>query len=367
MDPEALRADIPAVEETAYMNTGASGPSPRHVVDAATDFLERHEYEAHAAGEPYEMAWQAFEKQRARVADFLGTDAPNVALTQSTADGLSRLAAAIDWEPGDVAVYTDLEHPAGVLPWERAADVFDIETRILETEQGRVDFDALKDAVADARVLCLSALSWNYGTRIPVERVVEVAHDHDTRVVVDAVQTPGQRPMDVEAWGADAVAAASHKWLLGVWGAGFLSLDPDFADALEPRRTSYRGVMDASDPDYELRPGARQLEIGTTSPAPHAAATTAMDTIEDIGLDTVQSRIERLTDRLKDGLSDRLLSPREYESGLVTFAADDPEALVTRLDEAGVVIRSLPSPDAVRASVHVFNTADDIDRLLDAL
>ena len=286
MDPEALRADIPAVEETAYMNTGASGPSPRHVVDAATDFLERHEYEAHAAGEPYEMAWQAFEKQRARVADFLGTDAPNVALTQSTADGLSRLAAAIDWEPGDVAVYTDLEHPAGVLPWERAADVFDIETRILETEQGRVDFDALKDAVADAR---------------------------------------------------------------------------------EPRRTSYRGVMDASDPDYELRPGARQLEIGTTSPAPHAAATTAMDTIEDIGLDTVQSRIERLTDRLKDGLGDRLLSPREYESGLVTFAADDPEALVTRLDEAGVVIRSLPSPDAVRASVHVFNTADDIDRLLDAL
>jgi cysteine desulfurase/selenocysteine lyase len=367
MDPEALRADIPAVAETTYMNTGASGPSPRHVVDAATDFLERHEYEAHAAGDPYQVAWDAFETQRERIADLLGTDAPNVALTQSTADGLSRLAASVDWDPGDVAVYTDLEHPAGILPWERAADVVGIETRVLETERGRVDFDALKDAVADARVLCLSALSWNYGTRIPIERVVDVAHDHDTRVIVDAVQSPGQHPIDVEAWGADAVAAASHKWLLGVWGAGFLSLDPEFADALEPPRTSYRGVAEGSGADYELHAGARQLEIGTTSPAPHAAATTAMDTITDIGLDTVQARIERLTDRLKAGLGDRLLSPREYESGLVTFAADDPDALVSRLGEAGIVVRSIPDPDAVRASVHVFNTAEDVDRLLDAL
>jgi selenocysteine lyase/cysteine desulfurase len=367
MNPEALRADIPAATETAYMNTGASGPSPRHVVDAATDCLERHEYEIHAAGEPYAWTWDTYETYRERIAEFLGTDAPNVALTHSTADGLSRLAAAIDWGPGDVAVYTDLEHPAGVLPWERAADVFGIETRVLETERGRVDFDDLKAVVADARLLCLSALSWNYGTTVPIERVVEAARDHDTRVVVDAVQTPGQHPMDVEAWGADAVAAASHKWLLGIWGAGFLYVDPDFAEALEPPRTSYRGVADGSGADYELHGGARQLEIGTISPVPHAAATTAMDTIEDIGLDTVQARIERLTDRLKDGLGDRLLSPREYESGLVTFAADDPEALVTRLDEAGVVIRSIPDPASVRASVHVFNTAEDIDRLFDAL
>jgi selenocysteine lyase/cysteine desulfurase len=367
MDPEALRADIPAVEETAYMNTGASGPSPRHVVDAATEFLERHEYEAHAAGEPYGLAWNTYEDVRERIADFIGTDAPNVALTNSTADGLSRLAASVDWEPGDVAVYTDLEHPAGVLPWERAADVVGIETRVLETERGRVDFDALNDAVADARVLCLSALSWNYGTTIPIERVVEAAHDHDTRVVVDAVQSPGQQPMPVEDWGADAVAAASHKWLLGIWGAGFLYVSDEFADALEPPRTSYRGVAEAGGSDYELHAGARQLEIGTTSLAPHVAATTAMDTIEAIGLDTVQARIERLTDRLKNGLGDRLLSPREYESGLVTFAADDPDALVDRLGEAGIVVRSIPDPESVRASIHVFNTAADVDRLLDAL
>jgi selenocysteine lyase/cysteine desulfurase len=93
----------------------------------------------------------------------------------------------------------------------------------------------------------------------------------------------------------------------------------------------------------------------------------AIDTVESIGYGTITDRIERLTGRLKAGLGDRLLSPREYESGLVTFAADDPEGLVDRLAERDVYVRSLPYPDAVRASVHVFNTAADVDALLDAL
>jgi len=147
----------------------------------------------------------------------------------------------------------------------------------------------------------------------------------------------------------DAVAAAGHKWLLSVWGGGFLVFDGDFATDLEPRRVSYRSVADPNAAEYELAPDASRLEIGTASPGPHVALATAMDTIEAIGFDTVESRIERLTDRLKDGLGDRLLSPPEYESGLVTFAADDPEAVVERLTDRGIVIRSLPDPEALRA------------------
>jgi len=368
MDPEDLRSAMPALEETAYMNTGASGPSPRRVVAAANDFLERHEYDAHATGDPYEVAFDAMDSARERVAGFVGAGDPDeIALTNSTADGISRVAAAVDFEPGDVVVRTDLEHPAGTLPWDRLIDTDDVEVCVLETDRGRLDMDALKDAVADARLLCLSSLSWNYGTRLRVSEAVEIAHDAGARVLVDAVQSPGQHPVDVEEWGADAVAAAGHKWLLGLWGGGFLHLDPAFAEALSPRRISYRGVTEMGGEGYDLRPNARQLEIGTRSPAPHVALETAIDTMEAVGLDTVQSRVERLTDRLKAGLGDRLLSPREYESGLVTFAAADPDGLVDRLVETGVVIRSLPDPEAARASVHVFNTVEDIDSLLAAL
>ena len=366
MDPEDLRAEIPAADDTVYLNTGASGPSPRPVVEAATDFLERHEYEAHAAGEPYPMAYSEIEAARDHVAEFVGADPTDLVLTNSTADGISRVAAAVDFEPGETVAYTDLEHPAGILPWERAADVHGLDTRVLETEAGRIEMDAVKNAVSAASLLCISSLSWDYGTQLPVAEIVDVAHDAGTRVVVDAVQSPGQHPVDVAEWGADAVAGAGHKWLLGIWGAGFLYVDPEFAAELEPRRASYRSVDDPSAPGCELTAGAQQLEIGTISPAPHVALATAIDRIRAVGLDTVQDRAERLTDRLKQGLGDRCLSPREYESGLVTFRADDPDALVERLGEDGVVIRSLPG-GTVRASVHVFNTAADIDRLLEAL
>ncbi|MFB6183907.1 MAG: aminotransferase class V-fold PLP-dependent enzyme [Haloarculaceae archaeon] len=367
MTPEDLRADVPVLSDVAYMNTGASGPSPRRVVTAATDFQERMEFQAPAAGDVYPTAWDALDAARERVAAFVGADEHEIALTSSTVDGIATVASAVDWQPGDVVVHTDLEHPSGRLPWERLADLYDIEVRVLETEAGRLDRDDLKAAVDDARLLCLSSLSWNYGTQLPVADVVDVAHDAGAQVLVDAVQSPGQVPVDVDSWGADFVAAAGHKWLLGVWGSGFLYVDDEALETLTPQRVGYRSVEAPKEPGYALHPGARRFEIGTTSIAPYVALGEAMDVVDAVGLDTIQSRVERLTDRLKEGLGERLLSPRSYESGLVTFAADDPEATVQHLREAGIVVRDLPAPEAVRASIHVFNTAADVDRLLDAL
>jgi len=366
MQPEDLRAEIPALDRGVYFNTGASGPAPRRVVEAAGDFLEHHEYVAPVAEGAYPAAFETFEETREVVADFLGADAAEIALTESTADGIARVAAAVDWTPGDVVVRTDLEHSAGVVPWWNLRE-HGVEVRVLDTDAGRLDLDALAEAVADARLLCLNSITWNYGTRLPISDIVDIAHAHDTLVLVDGVQSPGQVPVDVHEWGADFVAAAGHKWLLGPWGAGFLYVDRSVADDLTPGVAGYRSVADPAAADLSLKDGAPRLEVGTTSPAPYRGLIEAIEMIEAIGYDTVTGRIERLTDRLKAGLGDRLLSPRAYESGLVTFDADDPEALVDRLADEGVHIRSLPDPDAVRASVHVFNTAEDVDALLDAL
>ncbi|MFB6196050.1 MAG: aminotransferase class V-fold PLP-dependent enzyme [Haloplanus sp.] len=366
MQPEDLRAAIPVCERGVYFNTGASGPAPRPVVEATTDCLEHHEYVAPVEEGAYPAAYETFEAAREAVADFLGADAAEIALTDSTADSIARVATAIDWNPGDVVVRTDLEHPAGIVPWWNLREQ-GVRVRVLETEAGRIDRDALAEAVADARLLCLNSITWNYGTRLPIADIVEVAHEHGTLVLVDGVQSPGQVPVDVEEWGADFVAAAGHKWLLGPWGAGFLYADREVADRLTPGVAGYRSVADAGAAELELVAGAPRLEVGTTSPAPYRGLIEAIDTVEAVGYGTITNRIERLTDRLKDGLGDRLLSPREYESGLVTFAADDPEALVDRLADEGIHIRSLPNPEAVRASVHVFNTAEDVDALLDAL
>jgi len=367
MDPAELRASIPALTRCTYCNTGASGPSPRTVVRAATDFLEHHAFEAPADEGPYTVAFDALEAAREVAAGHLGARAPDVAFTRSTADGINLVANAIDWQPGDVVVRTDLEHPAGTLPWDRLADTHDIEVRVLETEAGRVDVEELKAAVDGARLLLTSSLTWSHGTQLPVSEMVDVAHDAGAQVLVDAVQSVGQHPVDVREWGADFVATAGHKWLLGVWGSGMLYADPDALAGTTQTRIGYRSVQDMGAAEYAYHEGARRFEVGTTSPAPYVALAEAIETMESVGLDTVESRVAGLTERLKDGLGDRLLSPREYESGLVTFEVEDPEATVSRLGEQGIVVRSLPHPEAVRASIHVFNTPGEVDALLDAL
>ena len=367
MDPAQLRASIPALEHCTYCNTGASGPSPRNVVGAATDFLERHAFEAPGGEGPYVVAFDAIEAAREVAASHLGARPADLAFTRSTADGINLAAGAIDWQPGDVVVRTDLEHPAGTLPWDRLEDTHDIEVRVLETEAGRLEMDEVKSAVDGARLLLTSSLTWTHGTQLPVGDVVDIAHDAGAQVLVDAVQSVGQHPVDVQEWGADFVATAGHKWLLGVWGSGMLYADPDALNRLRQTRIGYRSVEEMGAEEYAYHGGARRFEVGTTSPAPYAALAEAIETMEAVGLRTIERRVEHLTDRLKDGLGDRLLSPEGYESGLVTFAADDPEATVEALGERGIVVRSLPHPEAVRASIHAFNTAEEIDALLAAL
>ncbi|OYR48459.1 cysteine desulfurase [Halorubrum sp. Ea8] len=366
MSHRELRADVPALGEAAYFNFGAHGPSPEYVVEAAAGFIADHEYGS-ATTDPYGHAFETYESVRERIAAFVGAEPEEIALTESTTDGINRIAGAIDWEPGDVVVRTDLEHPAGVLPWKRL-EREGVEVRVLETEDGRVDREEYAEAVADARLVCFSAITWTHGTRLPVTELVEVANEAGAFTLVDAVQSPGQGPLDVSAWGADAVAAAGHKWVLGPWGAGFLYVDRETAVGLAPRTVGYRSVDDPNADEIEYKKGAKRFEVGSTTAAAHVGLSEALDAIDAVGLDAIESRIETLTDRFKEGVpEDRLLSPREFESGLVTVDVDDPDATVERLAERDIVVRSLPHPDAVRASIHAVSTESEVDRLVDAL
>ncbi|RDI69749.1 aminotransferase class V-fold PLP-dependent enzyme [Halopelagius longus] len=366
--PADLRAQIPTLDRVRYMNAGASGPSPKPVVEAAESMLRRHEFDSHAEEGPYPLASETYEEVRGVVADFLGAGDSEIALTQSTADGITSIASAIEWEPGDTVVRTDLEHPAGVLPWA-ALEREGVDARVVESEGGRIDREAYAEAVRDAKLVCLSALTWNYGTHLPVSELVDIAHESGAFVLVDAVQVPGHARFDVTDWGADAVAAAGHKWLLGTWGAGFLYVEESVANELHPGAVGYRSVETPTAESYEFKRGAPRFEVGTTNLAPYAALREAIRTMEDVGLDAVERRIDELAARLAEGVpDDRLVSPASPESGLVSFTVEDPERTVEALKERGFVLRSIPAPEgAVRASLHVYNTEEDVDRLLDAL
>ncbi|WP_324760882.1 aminotransferase class V-fold PLP-dependent enzyme [Haloarcula sp. GH36] len=367
MTPTELRIDTPALHEDVYLNFGAHGPSPQYVVEAADEFVRAHEYETNTRNDPYEVAFDAYDRVRERVASFVGADDDEVALMESTTAGINAVANAIDWEPGDTVVRTDLEHPAGTLPWQRLEQK-GIEVRVVETEDGRVDLDAFAEAVADVRLACFSAVTWTHGTQLPVGDLVDIAHEAGAFALVDAVQVPGQLPMDVGEWGADAVAAAGHKWLLGLWGGGFLYVGAHVADSLKPTTVGYRSVETPTADPYEFAAGARRFEVGSANPAPHVALAEAIDAIDEVGVERIAARIRELAGQLTAGVpDDRLLSPVDPESGLVTIDVDDPEATVDRLAAEGIVVRALPTPDAIRTSVHAVNTQAEVEQLLDVL
>lgn len=360
MDPLELRADIPVCESCTYLNTGASGPSPGAVVDAVAEAQRRHEFDACETNH-YAAAELRSEARRA-VADHIGARPSDIGLVASTGDGISRIANALDWERGDRVVRTDLEHPSGVLPWRRLP----VEVTTVPCPDGRLPIDDYREAVDGARLVCLSSESWLHGTRLPVAEAVEIAHDAGALVVVDAVQTIGQHPVDVRRWGADAVCASGHKWLLGPWGAGILYVAPQSTERFRPRHIGARGMTDPTGEGIEYAPDASRFEVSTHAVAPYAGLIEAIEIAESIGLETIEGRIKRLTDRLKSQLGERLVSPEGYESGLVAFDAGDPEAFVERADDAGIALRGLPS-GAIRASVHAFNTAEEVDSLLELL
>lgn len=368
MTPRELRASIPALAETTFFNTGASGPSPRPVTAAATDCLIHHKAEAPAAEGMYTAAAAAREASRETIASHLGATPDEIALTESTSDGISALAAAIDWQPEDTIVRTDLEHPAGVLPWQRAARQHGVTVEVVDTTDGRLDIERYTEAVADARLVCVSSLSWNYGTQLPVTKLVDIAHDAGCEVLVDAVQSAGQTPVDLDGWGAEYVAGSGHKWLLGPWGSGYLYVREDSGEDLHPAQICYNSVEDPGAEQYTLQPTAQKFERGTASPAPHVGMAAAIDLLESIGMETIESRIETLTDRLKRAIpDDQLVSPVAFESGLVAITVEEPTAVVEALAAEGIRIRSLPDPNVIRASVHAFNTTNEVDALVGAL
>ncbi|SIS12324.1 Selenocysteine lyase/Cysteine desulfurase [Natronorubrum thiooxidans] len=370
MTPTELRETIPALEAGTYLNWGAGGPSPRCVVEAAESCLEAHEYESPTTGGMYPAAFDVYDDARTAVAGLLGAEPTDIALTESTTDGINRVATAFDWDETDVVVRTDLEHSSGILPWQRLEREYGVEVRVLETEDGRLDLEDVKAVASEATLFCLSSLTWTHGTRLPIADVVDVAHDAGALVLVDAVQAPGQVPVDVAEWGADFVVGSGHKWLVGPFGSGFLYVRPGLEAErdLVPAAIGYRSVVDANAPEYRYEAGARRFEVGTASPVAHAGLIEAISLLEEVGLERVTSRIETLTGQLKAGVPDeQLLSPRAYESGLVTIAVDEPAATVDRLAEQGIVVRTLPGPDAIRASVHAYNTREDVETLLAAL
>jgi selenocysteine lyase/cysteine desulfurase len=367
------RSFFPVTAELVYLNHAGVAPVSTRVEEALQRYLG--EITRRGAFDYQRVTDGEIERVRGRAATLLGADPGEIAFVKNTTEGLGLVAAGLDWRRGDQVVTCDLEYPSNVYPWWGLADR-GVETVLLPGEAGRLPLERVAEALASprARLLALSSVQFGSGVRHDLEALGRLCQERGVLFCVDAIQSVGCLPLDVERCRIDFLAADGHKWLLSFEGCGLFYCARRVLDLLRPWVVGWRSVVDNRDFDSyrtELQPNAGRFEEGTPNSAGIVALGAAIDLLLELGIDAIARRVLELTDRLVEGLAERgadLLSPRGSEaSGIVSFRLPDEPVprTVARLRAQRIFV--VARRGGVRASPHFYNDEGEIDRLIAAL
>jgi selenocysteine lyase/cysteine desulfurase len=365
----AAAADFLFDADLAYLQTGSLGPTPRPVMDAtiaAWRAMERNPVFV-AYGEDEHL----MDAVRADAAAFLNCATDELVLTTCTTDGMNRTAQGLGLAAGDHVLTTDQEHPGGRACWDYLARTRGVVIDAVAIVPGEHDARAIVERMARAvtprtRVLSFSHLTSSTGMRMPVAELCALARAHDCVSVVDGAQAAGGIAVDVRALGCDVYATSGHKWLLGPKGTGLLFL-----------REGLGGRVDLI--QRQLGPAAYTGATGVGNIPGVIGLGAALDYLRARGMAAIESHNLALRARLDTALSGvaglEIVSAREpaLASPLLSYRLPEriPAAeLHNRLLNAHrVVVKVVPDNwfNGQRISTHLFNTDEDVDRLVTAL
>ena len=346
-----LRAEFPLLEQVAFLNAGSDGPVPRRAVEAARDEVERQAAEGRHQAHFARMS-ELRRAQAEAYAALLGCPADELSLTSCTTEGIATVVAGFG--RGDRIVTSDEEHPGVYGPLGEA--------RRRGAEVVVAPFDRLAEAVdvGTTAVVC-SHVSWVSGAIAPAELASVGAP-----VVFDGAQGVGAVPVDVNVLGCAAYAGSGQKWLCGPDGSGMLYVSPEFRDRVPTLISSYWTLSEPNAGlDSEPWPDARAWDTPGLSAETSRFALESLSVLADAGWAGVHAAATALAARLADRLEEagQTVRPRG-DSTLVAWECPDPVAANERAREAGVLIRSLPGRDLLRASVGAWNDESDLERLV---
>ncbi len=374
MNWNRTRSYFPVTRDLVYLNHAGVAPVSTRVDEALRRYADAA---THRGAFDYPRVYDAeIERVRSRAAVLIGARSEEIAFVKNTTEGLGWVAGGLGWNPGDEVLTCDLEFPSNVYPWWnlRARGV---ETRMLPGSDGRIPLERVAEALRGPRVrlLALSSVQYGSGFRSDLAALGKLCREHGVLFCVDAIQSLGCLPLDVEDCAIDFLAADGHKWLLSVEGCGLFYCSRRVRDLLTPHTLGWRSVADNQDLDRyqrELHPSAVRFEEGTPNTPGIFALGAAIDLLLEIGVDSIGARVLALTDHLVEGLRARgaeLRSPRGRgeASGIVSFAMpyEAPAQSVRRLRARRIftVVRR----GGVRASPHFYNTPEELDQLLELL
>jgi cysteine desulfurase / selenocysteine lyase len=393
-----VRADFPALDQQVhghpliYLDNAATTQKPQVVIDALSHFYEHDNANVHRGLHALSMrATDGYEGSRARVAKFIHAAAPEeIVFTRGTTESLNLVAASwgdANLKPGDVILLTEMEHHSNLVPWQLAARRTGAKLRYVPVtgDDGRLDLSQLDRLLTpEVKVFAFTHLSNTLGTINLAAELCARARRVGAISVVDAAQSIGHMPVDVQAMGCDFLAFSGHK-MAGVTGIGVLYGRRALLDAMPPWQGG--GGMIAHVDFFESRwkPSPERFEAGTPNFADAVALGAACDYLDGLGREEIRRHDGGLAaiayEKLRTLPNIRLLGPAQGErGGLVSFALGDVHAhdVVTFADEDGIALRGghhcnqplmkkLGLTGTARASFYVYNTEAEVDALVASL
>lgn len=362
------RDQFPVTERLIYVNHAGIAPLCRASADAmrnlAADCLEFGSYH-------YPQWLDAYEGLRVAAATLINASRSEIAIVKNTSEGIATVALGLDWQPGDRVVAFREEFPANYYIWERLAD----RGVTVEWLSYLDSLERIDAAAKGARLLAISFVQYLSGYRADLNAIGEICHRNGVFFFVDAIQGLGVFPLDVEKAHIDALASDGHKWLLGPEGCGLLYVRQSRQDQIEPVEFGWTNVAcynDYAKRDLTLRPDAGRYECGTLNTIGIYGLRASMEFILSVGLPVIGPAVQGLADQVAAGAIRKgyeVLGTRTPETGAGIVSLRKPEVesrlIVRQLKERQIM--AAPRQGWVRISPHFYQTADEMEQILEAL
>jgi selenocysteine lyase/cysteine desulfurase len=366
---------FPILAEWDYFNHAGVAPLP----DVAAEALRFYAAGASRSAYLHNGFYEQIEQVRTLCARLIHATAAEIAFVKNTSEGISIVARGIDWQWGDRIVTCGVEYPANIYPWMEVERSRGARLVLVPEQQDadgarRVPTEAILEAASDpkCRLVALSHVQFASGQRMDLARIGTFCREQGKLFCVDAIQSLGVLPTDVQEFCIDFLSADSHKWMLGPEGAGFFYCRAELLERVRPLMIGWNNVVDAQNYgnyDFTLKPDAGRFECGTYNLPGILAMGASIELLLGVGVEAIEKRVLELGDRLIQGLRGkgyRIVSPRGAEaSGSVCFISPqhDHKSVVRtlrRVHRTEIALRE----GRLRASPHFYNTEAQIDRLI---
>lgn len=397
-DPIRIRREFPALDQTVngsplvYLDNAATSQKPRAVLDVLEAYHTRDNANVHRGiHELSRRATVAYEEAREKVASWI--NAPDVAelvWTRGTTEAINLVATAWGQDnvhEGDEILISVLEHHSNIIPWQMLAKRRNAKLRYIELDdQGRLKLDQLDSLLGErTKVVAVSHVSNALGTVNPVKEIARAAHAVGALVVVDGAQGAVHTSVDVQDLGADFYAFSGHK-MCGPTGIGALWGRREIMESMSPYQGGGEMIHIVGRDTSSWAQLPHKFEAGTPNIAGAIGMGAAVDFLSGIGMDAVVEHERALLGYALDALRPiegiRIFGPDSLDerSAVVSFTLGDahPHDISTILDAEGIAVRAghhcaqlvmqhFSVPATARASFYLYNTTDDVDRLVDGL